>query len=129
MQLSPSLSVLIIDDEEELASLYKQFVASIGLDGTSFTKPLLALEHYQQCPDKYSLIMTDLRMPGMNGIEFANKIRISNLTIKIFLITAFDILDLEKEPTFQKARINKILQKPIKLSTLKSIIQSELQNF
>jgi two-component system, cell cycle response regulator CpdR len=128
MQMSSPLSILIVDDEEELAGLYRQFVASMGYDAISFTKPLMALEHYQKNPHKYSLVVTDLRMPGINGIELANKIRIINSSVKIFLITAFDILELEKELTFESAKISKILQKPIKLATLKTIIEEHIMN-
>lgn len=126
MQMSSPLSALIVDDEEELAGLYRQFVASMGFEAVSFTKPLMALEHYQKNPYKYSLVVTDLRMPGINGIELANKIRLLNSSVKIFLITAFDVLDLEKEVVFKSADISKILQKPIKLATLKTIIEENM---
>nr|WP_231129090.1 response regulator [Candidatus Nitrosocosmicus hydrocola] len=98
----------------------------MGFDAISFTRPLIALEHYQKNPYKYSLVVTDLRMPGINGIELANKIRILNSSVKIFLITAFDILDLEKELEFKSAKFTKILQKPIKLATLKMIIEENM---
>ncbi|WP_414630554.1 response regulator [Candidatus Nitrosocosmicus hydrocola] len=116
----------MVDDEEELAELYRQFITSMGFDAISFTRPLIALEHYQKNPYKYSLVVTDLRMPGINGIELANKIRILNSSVKIFLITAFDILDLEKELEFKSAKFTKILQKPIKLATLKMIIEENM---
>ena len=123
---SSSLSFLVVDDEQELAHLYKEFIQKIGYDVVSFTNPVLALEHYKQCIDKYSLILTDLRMPGMSGIEFANKIRELNSKVKIFLTTAFDIADLKDYNDYQKAKINKILQKPIKFSTLKKFIEQDL---
>jgi DNA-binding NtrC family response regulator len=124
--MSSPLSALIVDDEEELAGLYRQFLASMGFDTISFTKPLMALEHYQKNPYKYSLVVTDLRMPGISGIELANKIRILNSSAKIFLITAFDALDLEKDLAFMSAKFSKILQKPIKLATLKTIIEENM---
>ena len=126
MQSSSSLSFLVIDDEQELAHLYKEFIREIGYDVVSFTNPVLALEHYKQCFDKYSLIVTDLRMPGMSGIEFANKIRELNSKVKIFLTTAFDIADIKDYEDYQKAKIDKVLQKPIKLATLKKFIEQDL---
>jgi CheY-like chemotaxis protein len=98
----------------------------MGFNAISFTRPLMALEHYQKTPQKYSLVVTDLRMPGINGIELANKIRILNSSVKIFLITAFDVLDLEKELDFKSAKFSKILQKPIRLATLKTIIEENI---
>ncbi len=120
------LSVLIVDDEEELATLYKEFVRTMGYDAVSFTNPLLALEHYKQSIDKYSLIITDLRMPGMCGLELANRIRELDSDVKIFLITAFDIADTESKWAVGTAKIDKVLQKPIRLSILKGTIDSDI---
>jgi CheY-like chemotaxis protein len=122
------LSVLIVDDEEELASLYKEFVRTMGYDAVSFTNPLLALEHYKQRVDKYSLIITDLRMPGMCGLELANRIRELDSDVKIFLITAFDIADIESKWAVGTAKIDKVLQKPIKFPELKKTIDQNIIN-
>lgn len=126
MQSLSSLSILVVDDEQELANLYKEFIKEIGYDAISFTNPIVALEHYKQCLDTYSLILTDLRMPGMSGIEFANIIRELNSKVKIFLTTAFDIEDIKDYEDYQKAKIDKVLQKPIKLATLKKFIEQDL---
>ena len=119
--------ILIVDDEQELATLYREFLIGKGFDVVvSFTNPLMALEHYRQCTDKYSIVITDLRMPGMNGIELANKIRELDSSVKIFLITAFDIADIQDNESYKQAKIDKIVQKPLKLSLLKKIIESAI---
>lgn len=117
------LSILIVDDEEELATLFKDSMEAMGMDAMSFSNPLLAFEYFKDNKDKFSLVITDLRMPGMCGIELANNIRKLNDSVKIFLITAFDTIDLESSETYQKAKIDKILQKPIKLSALRKLIE------
>jgi CheY-like chemotaxis protein len=98
-----------------------------GYDATSFSDPLLALEHFKQASNKYSLIITDMRMPGMCGIELAKKIREINENVKIFLMTAFDIRDLKSNPDFQAANIDRLLQKPIPFSELRTIIKITLE--
>lgn len=118
-----SLSILIVDDEEELSTLFKHFIQAMSLDAVSFTNPLLAFESFKVNKDKFSLVITDLRMPGICGLELANKIRELNSSVKIFLITAFDTADLENSQIYQSAKIDKILQKPIKLSVLKRTIE------
>lgn len=123
---SSSLCFLVVDDEQELANLYKEFIIGMGYDAISFTNPLFALEHYRQCLNKYSFILTDLRMPGMSGIELANRIRELNSTVKIFLITAFDVDDIKDNKNYQEAKIDEVLQKPVKLSTLKKFIDQDL---
>jgi two-component system cell cycle response regulator CpdR len=123
------LSILVVDDEVDISMLLKQFLNGLGINAVSFTSPLLAFEHLKNSHKSYSLIITDLRMPGMTGIDFANKIRkeISS-SIKIFLITAFDISDLKDQPNFKTANIENVIQKPIKLSHLKKIINQTFQH-
>lgn len=59
------LSILIVDDEEELATLFKHLIDAMGLNAISFTNPLLAFEYFMVNRDKVSLVITDLRTPGM----------------------------------------------------------------
>jgi DNA-binding NtrC family response regulator len=120
------LSILIVDDEPELASLFKDYFEASGMDAISFTNPLLAFEYYKNNNQKFSLIITDLRMPGICGLELANKIRELDDSVKIFLMTAFDTLDLENTEAYQSAKIDRTIQKPIKLTALKNIIEETL---
>src|SRR5690349_21417111 len=104
--MSKPLSILIVDDEDELATLFAGLVRAIGLEAVSFTNPLLAYEYFKNNPQKLSLVMTDMRMPGMCGLELANKIRKLNDSVRIFLITAFDTFDLERNLLYQQAKID-----------------------
>jgi len=122
------LSILVVDDEVDIGLLLKQFLHGLGINAVSFTNPLLAFEHLKNSHLNYSLIITDLRMPGMTGIDLAYKIRKElSSSIKIFLITAFDISDLKDQSNFKLADIENIIQKPIKLSHLKKIINQTFQ--
>ena len=120
------MSILIVEDDIELASLYREFVNDLGYDVDSFTDPFLALEHFKYSSKEYSLVLTDLRMASMSGIELALKMREINDTMKIFLMTAFDVTDIENQIQYKLARIDRIIQKPIKLSILKDILNQNL---
>ena len=122
-----SKSVIVIDDEIELSSLFKTFLRKEGYDTISFSDPLIALEYFKDTFDNHSLIITDMRMPGMNGIELAKRIRQLNSKIKIFLMTAFDISDLENDTDYKAARIDMLLQKPVHLSNLRKMINIALK--
>jgi DNA-binding response OmpR family regulator len=93
--------IIVVDDEPELASLFKAFLKNKGYDVISITDPVLALEYYKETVDKHSLIITDLRMPGTCGIDLAKKVREFDSKIKIFLMTAFDAKDLEDKEEFK----------------------------
>ncbi len=115
-------NILLIDDEQELATLYDTYLQMSGFKTMSFTDPSLAFEYYKQNVEKYCLVLTDLRMPGISGIDLANKIRKLNSKVKILLITAFPVNNVDNDMKIKEAHIDKIIQKPIKLSKLKEIV-------
>jgi DNA-binding response OmpR family regulator len=119
---SAARSIIVVDDEIELATLFKTFLNQQGFNTISFVDPLLALEYFRETSDKHSLIITDLRMPGLNGLELAKKVRELNTNIRIFLMTAFETRDLENHVDFKMARIDRLIQKPVRFSDLKEMI-------
>ena len=126
MASSSAYSIMVVDDEEELAVLFKTFLEKSGYDAICFTDTIKALEHYGKYFDKVHLIITDLKMPKLNGIEFANKVREYSKTVKILLITAFVVNDLLQDDDFKRAEIVEILQKPLHLIELGSKINEIL---
>ena len=111
-------SVMVVDDEEELACLFMELIKGSGFNSVSFTDPLLALKHIRSNPEMYSLVITDFRMPGISGIELAKKIREYNSKVKILLITAYYTDEILNNDDFKEAKISKVLQKPLKLAQL-----------
>ncbi len=98
-----------------------------GYDVLSFTDSLIALEYFKETSSNHSLIITDLRMPGLCGITLAKNVRRINKNITIFLMTAFDISDLQENKDFKEAEIDRILQKPIQFSDLRKMINNVLK--
>jgi DNA-binding response OmpR family regulator len=84
-------SVIVIDDEPELANLFNAFLIKEGYNVITFIDTVLAFEYFKKTSDKHSLIITDMRMPGLSGIDLAKRIREINSKIVIFLMTAFDL--------------------------------------
>jgi CheY-like chemotaxis protein len=119
-------SIVVIDDEVELTTLFKEFLEREGYEVLSFTDPLIALEYIKETSNNHSLIITDLRMPGLCGITLAKNIRQTNNDIVIFLMTAFDTKDLQENEDFKIANIDRILQKPIRFSELRKMVKNAL---
>jgi len=116
-------SIMVVDDEVQLSNLFKTFLQNEGYNAISFVDPVLALEHFRQTSDKYSLIITDLRMPGLGGIDLAKSMRtLGAPDIKILLMTAFDTRDLEVQPNYIEVRIDKLLQKALHFSELRTML-------
>jgi response regulator RpfG family c-di-GMP phosphodiesterase len=61
-------------------------------------------------------------MPGMNGYEFVKKVNKIKPEIKIFLMTAFEINDMEFKRLLPKVKIEGLLQKPISLADFTSTV-------
>jgi len=115
-------SVMVVDDEPEIANLYKEFLRKSGFISTCFIDPLLALEHYNQNPNRYSLIITDLCMPSLDGIRFAKRIREFDTKIKILLNTAFYFNEMPDTEEYKEAKLTGLIQKPTRLSELRQRI-------
>ena len=120
--MSSPHSVMVVDDEPEIANLYSELLQRSGFNSTSFIDPLLALEHYNQNPNRYSLVITDLCMPSLDGIRLAKRIREFDTKIKILLITAFYFNDMLDTKEYREAKLTGLSQKPTKLSVLRQRI-------
>lgn len=89
-----------------------------------FTDPLIALEHILLNKSKYILIISDFRMPGLNGIEFIKKVKDLNPRIRTLLMTAFEMTDNLFSQYIKQEVINGFLQKPISIKDLLEQVKS-----
>ena len=109
---------MVVDDDEELASLFKRLLEGNGFSSVSFNDPILALKHFKDDPHGYWLVIADLKMPNLNGIDLAKNIRNISPSVKILLITGFFDDEYLNKPDFKAARISEVLHKPVKLGEL-----------
>lgn len=79
--------IAIVDDELDIVDLFKDALEMKGYYVSAFTNPLLALNHILKDPTRYSLIISDFRMPEMNGDELVTKLLETN--IKVILMSAY----------------------------------------
>lgn len=81
--------ILIVDDRD-IVLIIKISLDKVGLTVSSFTDPLMALETFRQTPSDYDLIISDIRMPHLNGYDFVRQIKNIKPTMKILLMSAFE---------------------------------------
>jgi len=121
------MMVQIVDDEFDILNVIKLYLQQAGLNVFGFTDPNLALEHFRiNCKD-YILVVSDIRMPGMNGFEFARKVRKISPAIKVLLMSAFEVNSTELSIGLGGTKIEGFIQKPISLGKLSSMIQNQLE--
>ena len=114
--------VMIVDDEFDMVSTFKQGLEKNGFQAFGFTEPALALEHFKLNQEKYGLVISDLRMPGMNGFEFVKRVKEIRPGIMVFLMTAFEINDAEFRNVLPNVEIEGFMQKPISLADFASTV-------
>jgi response regulator RpfG family c-di-GMP phosphodiesterase len=121
-----SESILLLDDEFDITTVLKQGIQKQGFQVFGFTDPLLALEHFQINSKQYSLVISDLRMPGMNGYEFVKKVKEIKPKVLVFLMTAFEINDIEFHRLLQSVKIDEFIQKPVSFKDLALMISKHI---
>jgi DNA-binding NtrC family response regulator len=122
--------VCIVDDDMDITILFHDALkAIVGITLFTFTDPILALEHIQINEYAYVLVISDFRMPGLNGMEFLKKIKSLNPFVRTILMTAFELDDEIFKEYSKKKIINGFLQKPIKLHELLKEVKAQLHTY
>lgn len=102
--------IIVIDDEPDLVDIFCEALRDAGYDVEAYTDSLLALSVFIKAPTSYDLIIADINMPQMDGINLASKIR-EIRKIPILLYTGF--LDLNMQNRAEKVGVKNVLNKPI----------------
>ena len=122
--------VSIVDDDPDIIMLFHEALKSIsGITIFTFTDPILALEHFQVNEYAYVLVLSDFKMPGLNGMEFLKKIKELNSFVRTILMTAFQIEDKVFREYTKKKIINAFLQKPIGIHDLLKEVDTQLHSY
>ena len=122
--------VSIVDDDPDIILLFHDILKSIsGITIFTFTDPILALEHFQVNEYAYVLVISDFKMPGLNGMEFLKKIKELNRFVRTILMTAFQIEDKVFREYTKKKIINASLQKPIGIHDLLKEVNTQLHSY
>ncbi|HEU4605844.1 MAG TPA: response regulator [Nitrososphaera sp.] len=122
----PAKKIMVIDDEQDILRLINVALRKYNHDVDVFSEPVKALGHFQQHHDGYSLLLVDVRMPGMSGLEFAKHAKRIAPEIKILLMTAFELNQYELERDLPFVKIDDLLKKPFMLSKICEVIDKHL---
>ena len=86
--------ILVVDDEFDIVNTIRLWLDRHSFEVCGFTDPLLALEHFKDNYNKIDLVLSDIRMPQMNGYELANSLKALQPKVKIILMSAFEIREV-----------------------------------
>jgi DNA-binding NtrC family response regulator len=122
--------IAVVDDELDIAQLFHNALQKTnGFTIFAFTDPNVAFEHFSLNREHYALIISDLKMPIINGIELIKRTKKLNPSIRTILMTAFDITDVLFQEHAGKESINGFLQKPVHLRNLYAEVNNQLQTY
>ena len=116
--------ILVVDDDPLFCGLMEILLARLGYRMTTHTKPEDALLQFSMSPDEFALVITNLRMPRMTGLELAQQIFRQRPQIPVLLATGFS-----GEWTLEKVRalgVRDIIAKPMTMTTLATAVHRAL---
>ena len=124
--------VSIVDDEIHTAKLFHEALHE-NIDGISvfsFNDPIIAFKHFTENKDDFVLVISDLRMPGLNGLELLKKVKTSNPKVRTILMSAYNFEEAELYQQYMKeALINSTIEKPITMNILYKRVRDELNAY
>lgn len=116
-------NILVVDDEQDIVNLIKQSLEPNGFQAYIFIEPSAALEHFISHSKDYDIVISDIRMPGMNGYEFIRNVKENNPKVKVILMTAFEIDDKEFHNVLSDIKLDAFLQKPFHIQQLNEVME------
>lgn len=109
---------MAVDDEPDILEVIKLILARLNVQVETFTSPFDALEKIRKEP--YDIVLTDVRMPLLNGIELAREIKKVRPNTRVLFMSAF-----ETSLTMANAGVkeNDIIGKPFDMRRLKKFLE------
>ncbi len=103
--------ILFVDDDETLVRMTTTLLERRGYKVTALTSSLEALHSFQETPDAFDLVITDMTMPKLTGIDLAKQMFALCPDLPIILCSGFS--DLVNEEQARALGINEYIMKPV----------------
>jgi CheY-like chemotaxis protein len=118
--MAASKAIAIIDDEADLVNLFQEVLENNGFKVCVFTDPIQAFNTLEKKIQEYGLILSDFRMPNLNGYELCTKLILLNPELEVILMSAYDIMECDTSKFT-------IVKKPIRIAQLLQIVRDSLE--
>ena len=119
-------TIYIVDDEPKIGELFVTVLNRDGYDAFSFVSPQALLDQVdrKKNPD---LILTDLMMPGMNGIELIESLHLRDKMVPVIIMTAHSSIQTAVDA--MRLGAFHYLQKPVNLEEMRTLIAKALHMY
>ena len=119
----PQIKILVVDDEQGLCAGIQEALRREGYLVDAATEPSLALKLAQD--RLYNLVISDIKMPGMDGIQFMTQVRERHRDTLFILMTAYGTVESAVEA--MKLGAYDYLPKPLDMKRLRALVQKALE--
>lgn len=121
----PAIKMLLVDDDFEMREMIKDAFQAAPIDITTATDGLQALDQIKT--GRYDIIISDINMPNLDGVELAKKIKSSKLNGNTTIVMMSSGLDKDNIGTLTKLGVKNILAKPFKINQVVDIIKNSMK--
>jgi DNA-binding NtrC family response regulator len=112
------LKIMVLDDEPIVCKRLKPAFEKLGYEVDTFIQSSEAMKQLQE--KAYDIIITDLKMPGVDGMQFLEVVKRRSKSTEVIVITGFATLETAKE-SFQKGVFD-FIAKPFKLNEIQQVV-------
>ena len=116
--------ILIVDDEQMIVDMEKSMLEKMGYQVTARTSSIEALYAFEASPDKFDLVISDMTMPQMTGLQLSKGLKKIRHDIKIVLCTGFS--EQLNEKTAHQLHLDGFIMKPVIMAELLNLIRKVL---
>jgi CheY-like chemotaxis protein len=116
-----SARILYLDDEEPLVFLMRRMLQHLGHRVSAFSKCEDALAAFEATPTEFDLVLTDMSMPGVSGVEFAQ--RILALRPDTLVVIATGHLQDKDVAKARAAGVREVIQKPSTIEEMARMVE------
>jgi DNA-binding response OmpR family regulator len=116
--------ILIIDDDPDMTSVFSLGLQDEGFEVYAYNDPLEVLSKFR--PNFYDLLLVDINMPQMNGIELSRQILELDANVKICFITAGEANVEVLRELYPTSGIGCFIKKPVTIDQLVRRVKAEL---
>ena len=124
--------VSIVEDDLDISLLFKKALCGNveGASVVSFNDPVTALKHYTKNKQQYAVVISDMRMSSMKGLELLKKVKQLNPKVRTILVTGYEFENnLVFENYLKQGIIDSFLVKPVRISRLCQIVRDEFATY